>query len=172
MLLFLVLRQFVYFSEDFSFENDTCTRIASSHTSVPATIHLGSNEREEENDSVKTGRDHVKVTGPRAFLRAERKATWAPSVCVSSMFYAFCPFVMISDSAEGRTLGSGVQGREGGVGRAGPCPCRTPRRCQSRLDRVTLLSILTTGLHPAAVLEKPSRIPTLVYKRVPRPTAA
>jgi len=44
----------------------------------------------------------------------ERKATWAASVCVSSMFYAFCLFVMIRDSAEGRTLGSGVQ-RRGGV---------------------------------------------------------
>lgn len=67
-------------------------------------------ERERRQGS---GQSH-RPQDPTLCFCMERKATWAASVCVSSMFYAFCLFVMIRDSAEGRTLGSGVQ-RRGGV---------------------------------------------------------
>lgn len=80
----------------------------------------------------------------------ERKATWAASVCVSSMFYAFCLFVMISDSAEGRTLGSGVQ-RKGG-GRACPSLLRRTWSCLLKLASAPVAgyTVITHGLHNTA----------------------
>lgn len=146
-----IILYYVY-KEDFSFENDTCKTLTCMHLHQNKCAHLRKwskkwkSERERRQGS---GQSHRPQDLTLCFCM-ERKATWAASVCVSSMFYAFCLFVMISDSAEGRTLGSGVQWKGGG--RAGPSLLRRTWSCLLKLASAPVAgyTVITHGLHNTA----------------------